>query len=102
MIDPYSIKEQKVLDFFRHSASIDEHARAYAYMNCITLRDYTNSDEFVNCTEPHYIILDSDNDSSYRGDIISWTEIEKYIDNMLLNGFEDDIECLYCYLTDKY
>jgi hypothetical protein len=102
MIDPYIIKESTVLDFFATKASVDEHAKAYAYMNCITLKDYTNNDEFKDIMEAVYIVLQSDNDSVHRGEMVTWTMIDRYIDNILLEGMKDDIECLYCHLTDKY
>ena len=102
MIDPHIIKEKTVLDYFANKATIDEHAKAYAYMNCITLKDYTNNDEFKDVLDPVYIVLQSDNDGMKRGEIVTWPTIENYIDNLLLEGAKDDIECLYCYLTDKY
>lgn len=101
MINPYDIKERQVLEFFRHEATIDEHAKAFAYMNCITLRDYTGDEQHVTM-DPMYIVLQSDNDGIERGTIISWPDIELYMDKILDESPEDDIECLYCYLTDKY
>ena len=102
MANSYRIKEALVADHFRHKATVDDFANAFAYMNCISVRDFSNSDEFKDELEPKYIILDSDNDSMERGDIVSWSSIEVYIDDLLKNGCEDDIECLYTYLTDKY
>ena len=100
--DSYSIKEAQVVDYFNNKASADEYAKAYAYMNCIVLKDYSNSEEFTNDMSPTYVVLDSSNDGIYRGDIIRWNTITHYIDDILVSGVKDDIECLYCYLTDKY
>ena len=102
MVNPYRIKEALVVEHFRHKATADEFANAFAYMNCIDVRDFSDSEEFRDELEPKYIILSSDNDSMNRGDIVSWSAIEVYMDNLLVNGCEDDIECLYTYLTDKY
>ena len=102
MTNSFKIKEALVKEHFKHKASIDGFANAFAYMNCITLRDYSDSDEFKDEMEPRYIILDSDNDGMNRGDIVSWNAIDTYMSDMLENGCEDDIECIYTYLTDKY
>ena len=102
MVRPYRKKEALVLNHFNHKASADEFAYAFAYMNCIALKCFSNSDEFIDEIEPRYIILNSDNDSMERGDIVSWKAIDAYMEKMLKSGCEDDIECLYGYLTDKY
>lgn len=102
MTNPYIAKEAAVLDFFNNKASVDEFARAYAYMNCISVRDYTNNEEFANSIEPVYIVLNSDNDGIARGEVIAWSTIEDYMQDIFDSGVKDDIECLYCYLTDKY
>ena len=99
---PSLVKEALVVDYFNKEASVDEIANAYAYMNCIALRDYSNMDEYINDILPSYIVLESWNDGIERGKIIQWNIIEKYIDNILTDGAKDDVECLYCYLTDKY
>ena len=70
MVNPYRIKEALVTEHFRHKATADEFANAFAYMNCIDVRDFSDSEEFRHELEPKYIILDSDNDSMNRGDII--------------------------------
>jgi hypothetical protein len=102
MKESYSIKEALVHDYFKHKATIDEFAKSFAYMNCIQLKDYSNSEEYIDNIEPQYIIVNSDNDGMKRGDIVSWDSIEAYMSMILENGIADDIECLYCYLTDKY
>ena len=100
--NPYVIKEEQVFDYFKNKASADEFAKAYAYMNCIVLKDYSNCGEFANDMSPTYVVLDSSNDEISRGETIQWNIIESYIDDILTSGVKDDIECLYYHLTDKY
>ncbi len=102
MNDSYQIKEKYVINYFGHIASADDFARAYSYMNCIVLKDYSNHDEFIDDISPTYIVLDSDNDGIPKGEIVQWSTIAEYMDGIISAGAKDDVECLYCHLTDKY
>jgi hypothetical protein len=95
-------KYKLVSEYFRHKATVDEFAGAFAYMNCITLKDHSNSPKYIDSTLPVYIITSSSNDGMQRGDIASWESIEQYMDDLIENGCDDDIACLYGYLIDKY
>jgi hypothetical protein len=101
-MDPFSVKETTVVDFYRHKSTVDEYAQSWAYMNCVVLKDYSNMEKFADQMEPAYIVLDTHNDSIFKGDIITWETISLYIDDLIANGCREDIECLYGFLTDKY
>lgn len=97
MIQPYRQKEILITNYFHSIATVDDFANAYAYMNCICVDDYSFAEEFQEHMEPTYIVTASDNDDVSRGDIVSWSVISEYIDQLLTHGCRDDIECLYEY-----
>ena len=93
MNSSYIIKESKVQEYFNITATVDDYAKVYAYMNCIELR-YYNCDANL----PAYMVDDTSNDGIKKGAIITWSSIDEYITNILDSGCTDDIECIYNYL----
>ena len=97
MTQSYRQKEILITNYFHSIATVDDFANAYAYMNCIHVDDYSFAEEYREQMEPAYIVITSDNDDLRRGDIVSWSVISEYIDQLITNGCKDDIECLYEY-----
>lgn len=95
MVQPYKQKELLITNHFANKATVDNFADAFAYMNCITVEDFSFSDECQDNIQPTYIVTSSDNDDIEKGDLIEWSVISEYIDRILSHGCKDDIECLY-------
>ena len=97
----YQQKEFIVIDFVEQSASCDELASLYAYMNCITVSDFTNGGiyAFDNTNEPLYIVESTQNEDIMEGDYVYWAQIDKYLTDLINGGCQDDIECAYGFIS---
>ena len=101
---PFELAEQRVTNFYRHRATVSDIGDAFAYMNCIKVVDYITGPAAFNNRpdiEPSFVVTETDNDSIELHEIIKWRHADDYITDLLQNGLQDDIECLYCFLERK-
>jgi hypothetical protein len=100
---PFKQAEKRVTNFYRHRATVSDIGNAFAYMNCIKVTDYNNGPTAFNNlpVDPSFVVTETDNDSIQLHDIIKWRHADDYITDLLQNGSQDDIECLYCFLEKK-
>jgi hypothetical protein len=93
---PFDKIEQRVANYYRHHATVDDFGDTFAYMNCIEIEDHNTVD-----ITPEFIVTETHNDSIELHAIIKWDRIDTYIDNILHKGLQDDIECLYYFIKEK-
>tara|TARA_R110000851_G_scaffold272177_2_gene424885 strand:+ start:91 stop:405 length:315 start_codon:yes stop_codon:yes gene_type:complete len=100
---PFEQAEQRVINFYRHRATVSDIGAAFAYMNCIKVVDYITGPSAFNNTsmDPSFIVTETENDSIQKHDHIKWHQADDYITNLLRDGSRDDIECLHCFLDKK-
>lgn len=87
-------------DYFNSKCNADAFTNAFEYMNCIKLKE-ADEDHKYRHGDFTYKVAASDNDGFKVSDIVMWSDISDYIDDIVNNGVQDDIDVLYCFLTDK-
>ena len=100
----YDVKESVVTKFINHNASCDELSNLYAYMNCVKMEkideewDGDLSKTIVETVSYKIISGDNDDDAFQPGVKVSLDSIFTYLDNLLKDGTQDDIECMYDFI----
>jgi len=93
----YKDKEDIVVNYINNVASCDQLADLYAYMNCVKVEYYVVESTDDDILSVKYKIIESDNDDIdfQVNEKFTLSEANAYLDNLLANGTQDDIECMY-------